>query len=133
VTVYDAILPPGIVRCHKTNPCTGFTFDNVQASGWWSKLGLNYITENVYGEVSDSKPAPRFITSDGDGFVENNNLEQFIAMIWSELTGLFSPGYDEEEEAATLTKAKSAGKRAANMGYFLAVEQFRNVYEAFTS
>jgi hypothetical protein len=23
------LLPPGIIRCNETNPCTGFVFDNV--------------------------------------------------------------------------------------------------------
>ena len=57
------------------NPCTGMVFDNVNFHGaWWQKLGIGYITENVYGIATDSKPDPSFITKDGDGFVNNDNV-----------------------------------------------------------
>ena len=75
INIYNSLLPPGIIRCHKSQPCTGFEFTNVQSTGWWKYLGLTYITENVYGKVSDSKPAPYFIGEEGDGFVGNNNTE----------------------------------------------------------
>ena len=65
VQQYGTILPPGVIRCNETNPCTGFTFQNVRAGGWWRLFGLNYITENVHGTVTDSKPAPAFIGPDG--------------------------------------------------------------------
>ena len=56
-------LPPGVIRCNETAPCKNFVFDNVQASGWWSILGLNYISENIEGIVTDSKPDPGFRNS----------------------------------------------------------------------
>ena len=60
VQQYGNILPPGVLRCHESNPCTGFTFQNVNASGWWKWLGIGYITQNVQGLVESSKPAPAF-------------------------------------------------------------------------
>lgn len=69
IQMYDAVLPPGVIRCNETLPCTNIVFQNVKASGWWSVFRLNYFTENVHGAVVDSTPAPKFITSEGDGFV----------------------------------------------------------------
>jgi hypothetical protein len=60
VQQYNTILPPGVVRCNETNVCTGFEFNNVNADGWWSKLGLGYITDYIEGTVTDSSPAPDF-------------------------------------------------------------------------
>jgi len=60
VKQYNNILPPGVIRCNETNKCHGFEFNNVDATGWWRKLGLGYITENIYGTVSHSRPAPDF-------------------------------------------------------------------------
>lgn len=54
------VLPPGIIRCNETNPCTDFTFDNVIMDGWFVKSNLGYITENVIGKVINSFPAPKF-------------------------------------------------------------------------
>ena len=84
VQQYGTILPPGVIRCNETNPCTGFVFQNVQAHGWWKIFGLNYITENVRGVVANSKPVPAFIGSDGLSYVnetedgESYNLTAFI-------------------------------------------------------
>ena len=33
---------------------------------------MTYFTENVHGTVVDSSPAPKFITSEGDGFVSDD-------------------------------------------------------------
>ena len=85
----DGILPPGIIRCNETNPCTGFTFDNVQASGWWSFLRMNFITENVYGEVRNSHPKPAFVSAEGDGFVGNDNLYEHVQNFSHWFMGLF--------------------------------------------
>jgi len=51
VRSYDSILPPGIIRCNETNVCKNMIFQNVQAKGWWSLFGLNYITDNIEGVV----------------------------------------------------------------------------------
>ena len=61
ITQTGNYLPPGIIRCNETEPCTGFVFDNVKSTGWWSWFGLGYITQNVIGTVTDSKPEPDFI------------------------------------------------------------------------
>ena len=88
VNVYNSVLPPGIMRCNETNPCTGFVWDNVQAHGWWHKLGVGYITENVYGEVRNSKPVPQFVTTDGDGYVGSDNLPNAVGLVWHKLVDL---------------------------------------------
>jgi hypothetical protein len=54
------VLPPGIIRCNETNPCTDFTFENVQMKGWFNYLNKGFITENVYGTVINSHPDPHF-------------------------------------------------------------------------
>ena len=68
------------------------------SGGWWSWLGLSYITENVYGTITDSKPEPNFISPDDKGVVVNDNMEQLSKTIWKELIGLFSPGDDKHIE-----------------------------------
>lgn len=74
VQIYNSLLPPGIIRCNETNPCTGFVFDNVNAHGWWKHLRISYIVENVYGTVSNSSPVPAYITPDGDSYVGDDDL-----------------------------------------------------------
>jgi hypothetical protein len=71
VQQFGNILPPGIVRCNSTYPCTGFVFENVNADGWWKWFGLGYITEEVHGEVMFSSPAPAFMKPDGTYATEN--------------------------------------------------------------
>ena len=61
VQQYGTLLPPGVIRCNSTNPCTGFVFENVRAHGWWRILGLSYIVENVFGIATSSKPDPGFL------------------------------------------------------------------------
>ena len=70
VQQHGNLLTPGIVRCHETNKCTGFIFQNVNARSWWSLFGLNYITENVEGTVVASKPEPDF----GQKSIEGGDL-----------------------------------------------------------
>ena len=56
------VLPAGILRCNKTNPCTDFTFDNVDIrSKFWDFLGYGYISEYVEGTVKNNVfPDPQF-------------------------------------------------------------------------
>lgn len=61
ITIHDAILPPGIVRCNATHPCTEMVFDNVKADGWWRHIRANYFVDYAYGEVKNSSPKPRMI------------------------------------------------------------------------
>ena len=28
-------LPPGVVRCNESNPCTDINFEDVNIDGWW--------------------------------------------------------------------------------------------------
>lgn len=58
------ILPPGIIRCNETNPCTDFTFENVYATGWFTLLDYGYITENVIGTQVNSYPSPGFVKAE---------------------------------------------------------------------
>mmetsp|Transcript_7260 Transcript_7260/g.5528 ORF Transcript_7260/g.5528 Transcript_7260/m.5528 type:complete len:197 (+) Transcript_7260:828-1418(+) len=57
-----SLLTPGIIRCNETNPCTGFTFDNVHMNAWYTDTDHGFITENVYGTVIDSYPDPGFLS-----------------------------------------------------------------------
>ena len=75
ISLRDTILPPGIIRCHKTNECTGFVWDNVHATGfggWWEFLGLGFITEHAHGVVTNSSPNPHL-----DGKIHNFELGEF--------------------------------------------------------
>jgi len=87
VQQYGTLLPPGIIRCNSTNPCTGFVFDNVKAHGWWRLFGLNYIVENVEGTVIKSKPDPGFAGKDSQptemdftNFI-SDNVYPFVASV----------------------------------------------------
>ena len=59
IVSHGGILPPGIIRCNATNPCTNFVWDNVKIHGWWRILGLGFITENTFGNVTNSHPEPK--------------------------------------------------------------------------
>ena len=85
---YGSILPPGIVRCNETAVCTGFVFDNVKSHGFWSMLGINYITENIIGTVKDSRPAPQFGT--GNVLTENGLLNDFSSRFSHKLRELIA-------------------------------------------
>jgi len=58
VTSHGGLLPPGIIRCNETHPCTGINFENVHVSGWWSFFKLNFIVEQATGSVVNSVPIP---------------------------------------------------------------------------
>ena len=60
IQVYGNLLPPGIIRCNETNPCTGFVMENVNDNSFWTLFGFNYIVENVQGVVTSSKPIPPY-------------------------------------------------------------------------
>lgn len=61
ITSHGGLLPPGIIRCNETNACHGINFENVQLHGIWRYLGGNFIVENAYGTVTDSKPKPAIL------------------------------------------------------------------------
>ena len=65
INVYGNLLIPGIIRCNETNPCTGFVMQNVNDDSLWTKLGFNYIVENVQGDVTNSFPIPAYTNLDG--------------------------------------------------------------------
>jgi len=69
------VLPAGIIRCNETNPCTDFTFDNVDVrSGLWDSLGFGYITEYVEGTVKNGVfPDPNFKPK---GYYASTPIEQ---------------------------------------------------------
>ena len=73
-------------------PCTGFVFDNVKHHSWWSVLGWNYFTENVYGTVTNSKPEPDFgqkLPSNEFSVFPENWLEDFMST-WTEFIKYYS-------------------------------------------
>jgi len=90
VETHGGILWPGVIRCNETMPCTGFVFDNVKHHSWWSMIGWNYFTENVYGTVTDSKPVPDFGQASNEFSVFPTNwMEDFIGA-WTEFIGYYS-------------------------------------------
>ena len=60
IRVEGSWLTPGIIRCDPQNPCKNFIFDNVYHNAWYKKVGLGFITENVFGESHNSFPDPGF-------------------------------------------------------------------------
>lgn len=57
-----SILPPGIIRCNVTNPCTNIVFENVQMKSFlWDMVGNGFITEYAYGKSTGSFPDPGFL------------------------------------------------------------------------
>lgn len=125
VEIFDAILPPGVIRCNETIPCTGFVFQNVKAHGWWSWLGLTYFTENVHGVVTDSTPAPKFITSEGDGFVESDS--QYV-MVRDAVEYIHSLIFGDKKDINTQFFAPNYGA-----GFKKASRGFRDLYVSFTN
>lgn len=70
ITSTGGFLPPGIIRCNETNPCTGFEFTDVQVDGWWNSgifrlFHIGYISENAYGTQKRSHPSPKLLAEDG--------------------------------------------------------------------
>ena len=53
-------LNAGVLRCAKSNPCRGITFENVKVEGWASSF---YVCENVEGSVVNSTPKPSCVKS----------------------------------------------------------------------
>ena len=98
VQIYDSVLPPGIVRCNETNPCTNMIFQNVNvAGGWWRWIHLGYIVENVYGTVVASEPIPEFINDSGVVYETPDKMigrAEFVRRFTSEivLKTIKSPG-----------------------------------------
>jgi len=69
VTSKGGLLPSGIIRCNETNPCTDFTFENVDIrSEFWDTLKKGYIVEYIEGESHNSFPDPKFKPK---GYYEN--------------------------------------------------------------
>ena len=85
------------------------------------------MTENVYGSVTGSSPAPAIISADGDGFVGGDDLEQFVGMVWDALMDLFSPGDDKHIENLD-EKIRKHGKVNFEKG----VSAFSAVHAFFT-
>lgn len=79
ITSTGGPLTPGVVRCHETNPCKNINFENVNLKSWWSNWGGNFITENVYGNVTDCLPAPTFNSTHSESiFSDSGDLSQLF-------------------------------------------------------
>jgi hypothetical protein len=62
ITSHGSLLPPGIIRCNETNPCTGFHFEDINMrSVLWDMAGLGFITENAYGTFKNVHPNPMLL------------------------------------------------------------------------
>ena len=53
-------LPPGVIRCNETNPCTNLNFENVDIRGWWEEMEWGFITEFAHGNSKNTFPDPQF-------------------------------------------------------------------------
>lgn len=74
--MHNSLLPPGIIRCNETVPCSGFVWNNVQSTsfhGLWEFLGLGFISEHVNGVVTNSNPVPVL-----DGGIHNFEWHKFV-------------------------------------------------------
>lgn len=127
INIYNAILPPGVIRCNETSPCTGFEFNNVHAHGWWKLLGLNYIVENVQGTVTDSRPKPAYVAP-GEEFVSDDDrmiqLAQKMSDYFKNMIGEYMNEKDETQEAP---------EESASSQLEWAVSNFRELYTSFTA
>jgi polygalacturonase len=67
VTVVNALLSPGVLRCNETNPCSGWQFDNVHMSSVsdWPVAG-GFLCENVVGSTwTNTSPMPNCTVTTG--------------------------------------------------------------------
>ena len=90
VETNGGLLWPGVIRCNETIPCTGFVFDNVKHHTWWSLIGWNYFTENVYGTVIDSKPEPDFGQASNEFSLVSTDWIRNSIKAWSEFIKYYS-------------------------------------------
>jgi len=91
ITSVGGLLPPGIIRCNETNPCTGFEFTDVQIDGWWNSgifrfFRIGYISQFAHGNQTHSHPSPHLLADDGSvspmqGEVDDFELDPFGYMI----------------------------------------------------
>ena len=89
VTSKGGILPAGIIRCNKTNPCTNFTFDNVDIrSEFWDTLGYGFITEYTEGVSINSFPDPGFKPVGHYKDIPLSIMEDYTFDVVSEMTKL---------------------------------------------
>jgi len=81
------------------------------------------MTENVYGEVRNSHPVPQIITTQGDGYVGNDNLPDLIDLFWHKILGGFSRTTNLKlEQPQELFKDE----------FFEVVGMFEQAYKLFT-
>ena len=86
------------MRCHHSNPCTGFAWNNVTSTSVWDYVplvGSGYITENVYGSVDADDRMPNEelenrLTSPLPGFnrqpvVRAENLAYYFALLFERI------------------------------------------------
>jgi len=87
VTSKGGILPAGILRCNVSNPCTGFTFDNVDVrSEFWDTLGKGWITEYVEGTSVNTFPDPGFTPNGHYASIPVDERDDEVFKLENELT-----------------------------------------------
>ena len=79
VQQHNTILPPGIVRCDETNPCSGFDWTNVTSDGWWNFpfSPLGFISDNIEGKLVNVAPRP--------GFKDPDSADAPLPQLWGNL------------------------------------------------
>jgi hypothetical protein len=61
ITSTNSLLPAGVILCNSTNPCTNFTFENVDMrTPIWDALGVGFINHFSEGVSINSFPDPKF-------------------------------------------------------------------------
>mmetsp|Transcript_17902 Transcript_17902/g.34219 ORF Transcript_17902/g.34219 Transcript_17902/m.34219 type:complete len:525 (-) Transcript_17902:197-1771(-) len=91
ITSVGNLLPPGIVRCNKKNPCTRFVFKDVHLSGApYDPLDRGgWYCEHVYGDTYDSFPIPKCFTNQSRDEDSDTDYHKSQALM----------GYDEHLDA----------------------------------
>eukprot|EP01102_Stenamoeba_stenopodia_P022513 TRINITY_DN9415_c0_g1_i1.p1 TRINITY_DN9415_c0_g1~~TRINITY_DN9415_c0_g1_i1.p1 ORF type:complete len:524 (-),score=106.39 TRINITY_DN9415_c0_g1_i1:119-1690(-) len=61
VTMTGGVTLPGVILCNDTNPCSGFSFENVSNNGEFL-VQKDYVCVSAYGTASNSNPVPPCFT-----------------------------------------------------------------------
>lgn len=95
ITSTSGFLPPGVIRCNETNPCTGFEFTDVHVDGWWNQgifkfIQIGYISQFAYGVQTRSRPSPKLLAEDGSVAPMMGEVDDELLDIWGFLGKAFN-------------------------------------------